>query len=116
METNFLLREIDFLARRNGPETQDCNPCRVINNGVDSHDHHSPADLSRILPGLPPEFEVFLADRSDAPATVNSSPDSSCDRPHRNSDLARRRAAQDFRATLQRSPDRRLDQVVALNS
>jgi len=35
-ETNFPLPEIEFIGGRNGPETQGCNPSRVINNGVGS--------------------------------------------------------------------------------
>jgi hypothetical protein len=35
-ETNFLPSEIDFIPRRNRPETQDCNHRQVINSGVDS--------------------------------------------------------------------------------
>jgi len=35
-ETKFRPVEIDFIPRRNGPETQDCNPDRAINNGVGS--------------------------------------------------------------------------------
>jgi hypothetical protein len=35
-ETNFPRSEIEFIGGRNGPETQGCNPSRVINNGVGS--------------------------------------------------------------------------------
>jgi hypothetical protein len=112
MKTNFPLRETEFIGGRNGPETQGCNPAWAINNGVDSHDLHSSPDLSRILPGLPRTSQIFLS-RSDAAVKEHSPSDAFCDHLYRNSDLARCRAAQDFRAALQRPLVLRLDQVVA---